>query len=269
MRINAPAKHEWAKMTWVEISAALEKKPVVLVPLGSVEQHGPHTPVGDYIASEVIALRVAERTGSLFIPTVPYGYSETHRGFPGTLTLRESTLLHVLEDLTESLIEVGVGHILFLCGHGGNIPTIEHHARNLIRKGIMRTACIDIWRLLSAEFNRELYGQDSPGLGHGSDPIGSVMAYVTPGCTRPDLVAPASKARFKGLVARGSQVELNGVQFYLYPTSRDTSPIGVIGDPSLSTAERGEKIICHVVEVISDIVKWFRRMDTSISTNRP
>jgi len=262
-------KHEWARMTWVELSEALKAKPVVLVPLGSVEQHGPHTPVGDYLASEVIASRVAERTDSLFIPTLPYGYSEVHRGFPGTLTYRETTLRASLEDLTECLLEVGVDRILYLCGHGGNVPTIEHYARELLRKRIMRTACIDLWRLLSPEFNKALYGQSSPNTGHGSEPIGSVMAYVAPGCNRPDLFARPSKATFNGLVARGSQVELNGVMFHIYPRSVDTSSIGVIGDPSLASPERGEKIIEHVVGICCDVVDWFKQMDTKIAEIRP
>ncbi len=248
----------------MEISEALEKKPVVLVPLASCEQHGPHTPVGDYLACESIAREIAERTNSLFLPTLPYGYSETHRGFPGTITLRNSTVLALLEDITTSLCESGVRHILFLCGHGANLPSIEQHARDLLRQGVLRTGCVDIWRLLSAEFYEKVYGAPTPNIGHGSEPIGSVMAYVTPESCRPDLIAPASTARFLGLTARGSQVSLEGVQFHLFPSSFDTSPIGVIGDPSLCSAERGRRIVEHVVELGCSIVNWFRQVDTSV-----
>ncbi len=252
-------KHEWARMTWKEIEKALTEKPVVLVPLGSVEQHGPHTPVGDYLASEVIAKRVAERTGSLCIPTLPYGYSEVHRGFPGTLTYRPSTLRASLEDLTECLFEVGVDHVLFLCGHGGNVPIIEHYARDLMRGGQRRTACIDIWRLLDPAFYKEIYGVPSPKTGHGSEPIGSVMAYLEPGATRPDLFQPPGTAVFHGLPVAGSQVMLDGKSFYVYPTFKE---IGIIGDPSLASAERGEKIIAHVVDICCRFVEWFKQLDT-------
>jgi creatinine amidohydrolase len=256
-------------MTWAELDEALEKRPVVLVPLGSVEQHGPHTPVGDYLASEVIARRVAEKTGSLFIPTVPYGYSETHRGFPGTLTISETTLKATLEDLTECLLEEGVDHILFLCGHGGNVPTIEHFARDLIHQGIVRVACIDIWRLITPDFNRELYGTPSPATGHGSEPIGSVMAKVTQGKNRPDLFQKPGKATFMGLPAKGSQVDLNGTLFHIYPSSVDTSEVGVIGDPSLCSPERGEKILEFVVKQCCDVVEWFKGIDTSVPEITP
>lgn len=252
-------------MTWKEIEEALKEKPVVLVPLGSVEQHGPHTPVGDYLASEAIAKRVAERTDSLYIPTLPYGYSEVHRGFPGTLTYRPSTLRASLEDLTECLFEVGVDHVLFLCGHGGNVPIIEHYARDLMRMGQKRTACIDIWRLFDAAFYRDLYGMQSPKTGHGSEPIGSVMAYLTPEATRPDLLEPPGTSMFGGLPAAGSQVTLDGKSFHVYPTSKDTSKVGVIGDPSLASAEHGEKIVAHVVDLCCDFVEWFKKMDTATS----
>lgn len=261
---QAPAKREWALMTWVEIRDALAANPVVMVPLGSVEQHGTHTPVGDYLATEVIARRVAERTGALFTPTLPFGYSETHRGFPGTLTYRPETLRQTLEDITECLLEVGVDHILWLCGHGGNVPIIEHHARDMIRSLGLRTACIDLWRLLTPEFYRQLYGQPAPLTGHGSEPIGSVMAAIVPDATRPDLKAPASRATFAGLRAAGSQVELDGVIFHVYPTSLDTSPIGVIGDPSLSSAEHGAKILDYVTDCCCRVVEWFAGFDTRV-----
>ncbi len=261
---QSPAKREWAHMTWVEIREALAAKPVVMVPLGSVEQHGTHTPVGDYLATEVIARRVAERTGALFTPTLPFGYSETHRGFPGTLTYRPETLRSTLEDLTDCLLEAGVDHILWLCGHGGNVPIIEHHARELIRGLGLRTACIDLWRLLTPDFNRQLYGQPAPLVGHGSEPIGSVMAHIVPAATRPDLKALPSRATFAGLRAAGSQVELEGALFHIYPASLDTSPIGVIGDPALSTPERGGKILDHVTEICCRVVEWFAKFDTHV-----
>lgn len=268
--MTAPAgKHEWAHMTWVEIRDALAANPVVLVPLGSVEQHGTHTPVGDYLATEVIARRVAERTGALFVPTLPYGYSETHRGFPGTLTYRPETLRATLTDLTDCLLEVGVDHILWLCGHGGNVPIIEHHARELIRDIGIRTACLDLWRLLPVGFNQALYGQPAPQTGHGSEPIGSVMASIVPHATRPDLVAPAGRPAFAGLPARGSQVEVDGVAVHVYPTSVDTSSIGVLGDPSLSNADRGAKILDYVVDACCKVVDWYATIDTRVDEQRP
>jgi creatinine amidohydrolase len=256
-------------MTWTEIREALKGKPVVMMPLGSVEQHGPHTPVGDYLATKEIARRVAESTGALFIPTLPYGYSETHRGFPGTLTLRPSTLAAFLEDLAGCLVEEGADHILFLCGHGGNVPTIEHVARELMRTRRLRTACIDLWRMLPAGFNAELYATPSPNTGHGSEPIGSVMAYLAPHAIRPDLRAAASRAAFAGLPARGSQVELEGHLFHIYPRSVDTSPVGVIGDPALAEAGRGKRILEYVTGVCCKIVRWFAELDCRVDDPVP
>jgi creatinine amidohydrolase len=257
------SKHEWARMTWVELREALgaTPKPVVIVPLGSVEQHGTHTAVGDYLATEVIAREVAGRTGALFTPTLPFGYSETHRGFPGTLTFRAETLRACLEDLSDCLIDSGVDHILWLCGHGGNVPIIEHHAHQLIRRHGLRTACLDLWRMLSPEFYRQLYDMPAPQTGHGSEPIGSVMAYVAPGSGRPDLAQPPGKATFAGRRVQGSQVDVDGVMVHVYPFAVDTSRVGVLGDPSLSRADRGERIVAHVVEQCVRAVEWFRALD--------
>src|SRR5512145_2229165 len=96
------AKVELCSMTWREAEAAFRENPVILLPMGSIEQHGPHVPVGDYRYATTVARRIAERSGgAIAAPTIPWGYSDYFRPFPGTLSIRPETLTLLLEDLCE------------------------------------------------------------------------------------------------------------------------------------------------------------------------
>ena len=98
--------------------------PVVIIPMGSTEQQGIHSLTGDYLAAEAIAKRVAEKAGAYYVPVIPFGCSEYFRCFPGTISLRPSTVEAVIIDVVESLTEHGITKICFINGQGVKTPTI-------------------------------------------------------------------------------------------------------------------------------------------------
>ncbi|KRB82339.1 amidase [Sphingomonas sp. Root710] len=113
--------------TWPEIEAQLTRSRTIVIPIGSTEQHGPTGLLGtDWLCSEIIAHRAhAEDSGILVGPTFNVGMAQHHLGFPGSISLRPSTMMLVLRDWVSSLSMHGFETIYFLNGHGGNIPTIE------------------------------------------------------------------------------------------------------------------------------------------------
>src|SRR5262245_31797351 len=116
----------WEENSSPKLAAAVALDPVVILPVGSIEQHGNHIPVGcDANSAEAVALRAAEGLGTserpvLVLPTLWYGYSPHHTAFAGTVTLRSETFLAVVQDLVESVLTQGARRAVILNGHGGN-----------------------------------------------------------------------------------------------------------------------------------------------------
>jgi creatinine amidohydrolase len=108
-------------MSWPEVKSYLEENDMVIIPLGSTEQHGPHLPLGtdSYEAFE-ISKQISERTGVVVAQSLVVGYSQYHTGFPGSLSLTPETMEQVLFEVAESLIGHGFRRILFFNYHGGN-----------------------------------------------------------------------------------------------------------------------------------------------------
>jgi len=110
------------EMNWMQVEDYLRHDDRAVVPLGSTEQHAYLSLMVDAILPERLALEAAEPLGVPVFPALPFGIAPYFRAFPGTISLRVTTFLHVIEDVLDSLAGAGFRRILFVNGHGGNSP---------------------------------------------------------------------------------------------------------------------------------------------------
>lgn len=115
-----------SEISWVRAEQTFRTTTAAIIPLGSVEQHGPHLPLGtDWIIAQELARRISERTGAIMLPVMPFGYAEYHMDFPGTITLSQDHLGGVMLDICKSIANWGIKRILFVNGHGGNLAALR------------------------------------------------------------------------------------------------------------------------------------------------
>jgi len=162
------------EMTWKQAEEYFRGDVLAVLPVGSVEQHGPLGPLGtDYLIPEELARRLAKRSDVLVLPAMPYGVCPHHLSFPGTIDIGYEALFAVLEGIAASLMTHGVRRFLILNGHGGNSPAIERAALNIYRRGGL-SAIIDWWSL-APQLNPAWQG------GHGAGQEASAIMAFRPG----------------------------------------------------------------------------------------
>lgn len=260
------AKTYLPAMTRKEIEEMFSQKPVVLFPLGSVEQHGPHAPVGDYRMAEELAKEVANAVeNTMALPVLPFGYSEYFRNFAGCLTLKPLTLYNVVKDVCECILDYGIDHLLFINGHRGNEPVLEQIGRDLRKERGIILASVLPWDLAMAE-KEQLYPPTAK-TGHGSDPMGSLNAYFFPEDMREDLAEeyqPAVRDYGEFTAVSPTAIDLDGIKLTFYLNYDEITANGVMGDPGLCSAERGKKMHDIMVEKLVTLVKAFARLNTRV-----
>ena len=153
----------FADLTQPEIAAQFKKNPLVILPCGSIEQHGPHLPTGtDTFAANVIGHAVAERMDGLVLPATPFGVTPMHMPFEGTITLSPDTYMRVAIETCMSTAKHGAKYLLILNWHEGNIPSLAIAAESLHRDHGMTVLTVQ-----SCYVAEELYGHSCNGLTHG------------------------------------------------------------------------------------------------------
>src|SRR3974390_3173612 len=173
------ASRYFIELTQPEIAAQLKKNPLVILPAGSVEQHGPHLPTGtDIFASNVIGHAVAERMDGLVLPATPFGVTPMHAPFEGTITLSPDTYMRVTIETCVSTAKHGAKRLLILNWHEGNIPSLAIASEALHREHGMAVVVVQACYVAA-----DLFGAECGGLTHG----GEIEALAVLAC-RPDLV---------------------------------------------------------------------------------
>ena len=258
-----PEPRYWAEMTMPEIKQASEDEgTVVLVPVGAVEQHGPHLPVdtdicGAYETSKEIARRCPY---TLVAPPVWWGVSGSHRGFSGLLTLRVSTFTALLEDLCGSLVNQGFSKIGLIVGHATNKPIVQTFVNQFMEGYGVRLLQINYVNLAAERF-AEIRKSAIGGAAHAGELETSLQMHFRPG--RVDLdevpVHMLDPKRDFGLSSATKDMFQPGESIVGYDIS-ESFPEGVMGDPSVATPETGELLFEAIVKKACVICDEYREL---------
>ena len=226
---------------WPEVEAYLQRSTGIIMPIGSTEQHGPNGLVGtDALCAEIFGKAIGEAAEALVAPTISVGMAVHHMTFPGTMTLRPSTLIQVIQDNVLSLARHGFRRFFFINGHGGNIATVQAAFYEIYAaaEGALGTApsthaeiqckLVNWWDSPAVgRLCKELFG-DQDG-SHATASEVAVTQYVYPETIKRVTLDPPKAP--------------NG-RFYGPADYRRRFPDGRIGsNPGLATPEKGKQIV--------------------------
>jgi creatinine amidohydrolase len=253
--------------SWKTIEEELETSDTVIVPLGSLEAHGAHKPVGCcYLLAEDTSRDVGERTGIAVTPVIPFGVSESYKNFPGTVTVGSDTLYRYVHDACESLVRSGFRKIVFFSAHGGNnLPVLRELSFRLREEHGVLCAVLHIWGLVQRLTSPGFWALDQR-MGHGGDPTTSVMLHL-----HPELVDMGRaelrplRQPLEGMETTSYGVHrFKGVPVNVYLFAEEVEESGFMGDPTKASGEKGEVLYKKVLEFLVEFMESFKKLKPSL-----
>jgi creatinine amidohydrolase len=250
----------WEDMTTADFAALDCERVIAVLPVGAIEQHGPHLPVSvdaaiiSGLVERVVAL-VPDDLPVTFLPVMPIGKSNEHIAYAGTLTLSAETLIRLWTEIGESVARARIRKFVLLNSHGGQPQIMDIVARDLRVRYKMFVVALSYWAF---GMPQGLFPAAEAEHGiHGGSSETSMMLYLHPDLVRneerrnfvPTSVAMAKRYRYL-------RPEGGGVGFGWQ--AQDLHPSGALGNALDADPERGRKIVDHVA---SRIVELLREID--------
>lgn len=235
-------------MSWVEFEEALPDLRLAIIPTGSCEQHGPNLALQtDIRLAGELAERVARRLfpHAVLVPGPPWGMSGHHMHFPGTLSLRATTMDAIVSDLVMSLSEHGLTNFLIINSHGGNAAALRVTVSRLLTEEGIRGALVMPMSLVS-DLIKERVG--SRHWGHAGEVETSVALHLAPDIVKVDSLTA------EDWTSPPFDVPLGQPAVYLPVYLEELTANGAYGDARLASAEFGEEVVEAAVDRILEVV---------------
>jgi len=256
-------------MTWQDAKEAFKGTKMAIIPTGSTEQHGPHLPLGtDFLITEYLAKRVAEKIDVVVTPVIPVGFAHYHKSFEGSLSVNPEVLSSYYQGVADSLISYGITHIMFINGHGGNMATLGNVCRNLRIRGI--TAAYLQWFCIAGQLNKEW-----KLVAHGDRIETSLVMLVSSESVKLDKAkTPINKKLTDKIeITSGTTCKYKGADVNFYLMMKDISDMGDIVSherfpdaedftvsPAGASIEKGKEVAEALVDYFVDFAKEFKKI---------
>ena len=268
MVANTTPKVHMGTITGDEGRALYAQNPVILLPMGSHEDQGPHAPMGDYLLAEkmaeLAALRATEMgTRTVVAPVIPFGGADYFGAMVGGIALSEATLTQVMREMFANLHRHGLTRLIVINGHGGNVGPIQVATREVYRASGHIIPSLYLWRIAYGLLPGIVGAETSAAVsGHGADPLTSLGLHLFPDLLRKDMIpAPLPLKRNAALdlpyTALGA-ASFKGAEIGMPTEYDDVYNKGVAkGDPNLSSAETGAALTEKLVTICAEFAVHF------------
>lgn len=246
------ARFRWGELTWPRVESRLRETDIALLPVGAIEQHGPHLPLDtDSFDARLLCEQVALACASprpLVLPLIAYGVSYHHEDFPGTISVDPDTLARLVHQIGLGAARNGISKLVIVNGHGGNGPSL-HFAAQMINRDARIFVCVD-----TGETSDQAVGEitETPNDVHAGEVETSTALHLRPELVEMDR-AVAHVPNFSSAYLDFTSSQSVG----WYARTVRLSPSGVLGDPTKASAEKGKRmwefIVRHLVALVEDL----------------
>jgi creatinine amidohydrolase len=249
-----------ANLTWPDVQSLPFDRTIVVLPTGSIEQHGPHLPVSvdtDLVSAIASGVERKLPDNILLLPTLWPGLSTHHNAFPGTMDVAQSHYIQLITDLGLSIARMGAKKVFILNGHGGNDTPLRAALREL-KTSVpdVRFVFASYWTLAAKAF-KEIRTSEMGGMAHACEMETSMMLHLHPEKVRMHL-AKRDGPKHQD-VYRKADMQFARPVFFVNEFN-EVSASGVVGHPDLATAEKGkrfyESAVASVVEFLEHFQTW-------------
>ena len=266
MTTKPSRKVRLSELTAVEVREILGKNPVILLPLGSHEDQGPHAPMGDYLLAEQVATKIADRAcasgvETLVAPVLPFGGANYFGSTPGGIAISQTTLRGILMDVIGCFLRHDLSNLIILNGHDGNVQCIQEVTSEVYRSSGCLIPNIYLWRVAQSLL-ADVVGEEKARKmsGHGADVLTSLAMHFFPERVREDLIpGPSKSSEVMGLPVTGlATVGFEGMNISVPLEVAELAPNGVAaGDPRLCSPETGAALAEKLTELGARFVRHY------------
>ena len=244
----------WNELSWPRIKANAEAGHVVIIPIGVIEQHGHHLPVDtDAFIPQEITLEAARRDPEMLAgPTVHFGYTPSNKNFPGSISLSFDTWVALIRDVVRSVARHGFTRIALINGHGGQVALSRLTSAILQDEDGVRVVAFDWFGLVTTEMASLFADEKSTGsrVGHAGAVETSMNLHL-----RPELSDQGDRITH---LAPSKPQFVSRVGGFVQTPREELSPSGVMGEPTLATAEKGAELFELAVDRLCTFAREYR-----------
>ncbi len=246
-------------LTWPEVKRLKPSRKIVLFPLGSFEQHGPHLPLTtDTDIVTAVARRLEQRRPDriLCLPTLWPGHSTHHLFFPGTLSVAQMPYIQMVIELCHSIVKMGGRKIFLLNGHGGNDVPLRAALRELKSDFPKAQFVFASYWSLAPKTLKKVRESKTGGLNHACEMETSVMLHLHPDRVKPRLAKRDGQKH-------SDLYRLSDLQYsrpvYFVNEFQEVTRTGTIGEPELASAAKGKRFLDGIVDEVLVFVDQFAK----------
>ena len=250
-----PDTYFWGELCWPDAAHRLDMVDTALLPVGAIEQHGPHLPLDtDAFDAEYLARRIADGCSApkpLVLPLIAYGVSYHHEAFKGTISINNDTLANLVYDIGISVAKNGIRKLVIINGHGGNAPSLNFAAQR-INQDARIFVCVDTGETSDVDVDSLI---ETPNDVHAGETETSTSLAIRPHLVRMDrlqMEVPVFTSRYLDFTSK------RGVSWYAH--THKISASGVMGDPTKASVEKGEKMWALMIDHLVNFVDQLKAM---------